>query len=123
LTQFGMDAVGRPVFRSAPRLDLEVELSLLLGQLSVEDAARYVLLRGAPQKELTAAQLEVSHVRYCLAGDLRDVGLAVVHTQSRVKSSVEHVSLVWPDEAPIERQTVPWPPDVSASFERCFNEA
>jgi hypothetical protein len=118
-----METPGQPVFRAAPRIDREVELSLLLGRLSVEQAAQYVLLRGAPQKELSAAQLEVSHVRYCTAGDLRGVGLAVVHTLSRVKSPIEHVSVVWPDQAPMERQTVPWPPAVSDSFERCFNVA
>jgi hypothetical protein len=110
----------RPTFRTAPRVDIEVELSLLVGRLDVLNAARYVLMSGS-RTEITTAELEASRVRYVEAGRLREVELAVVHTRSRI-ASVEHASIVWPSDAPLEQQKVPWPPPVSASFEGCFNE-
>lgn len=83
-------------------------------------AARYVLLSGSRNK-ITPAELEVARVRYVEAGRLRAVNLAVVHTHSRI-ATMEHVSVVWPPDAPLVRQEVPWPPAVSASFEGCFND-
>jgi hypothetical protein len=104
-------------FRNGPREAIETDLSMLCGEMSVLEACEYVNFRGP----LTEARLARAGVRYTSAGKLRGKGLAVVHTPGRIKDS-PHVSVVWPDDDPLETQVAPWPPGVSEDFEACFND-
>lgn len=114
LTQFAWKADR---FRDQPRIDREVGLSLLVGRVDVEEAARYVLLGQPP----TRGQLSRAVVRLTTAGRLRKAGFAVIHTPGRVKPG-KHATVVWPDDDPLTRPEVPWPADVSEAFNSCFNE-
>ncbi|TDW18580.1 hypothetical protein EV650_5169 [Kribbella kalugense] len=98
-------------FRQEPRVDREIEMSLLAGELSVKEATDYV----NPMSRRNAA------VRYTTAGALRAAGFAVVHTLGRVRSQ-KHVSIVWPPDDPLNEAKVPWPPAVVARFNECFND-
>jgi hypothetical protein len=104
-------------YRSGPREDREKDLSMLRGELSLVEACEYVNVRGP----LTEARVARAGVRYTTAGRLRAKGLAVVHTPGKIKDG-PHVSVVWPDDNPLDNQVAPWPPGVSAGFEACFNE-
>jgi hypothetical protein len=104
-------------FRNAPRVEREVEVSLLLGEWSVEDATRYVLMGNPP----TRGQLSRAAMRLTSAGKLRRAGFAVVHTPGRIKGG-PHVSVIWPANDPLNDARVPWPPEVSERFDSCFNE-
>ena len=104
-------------FRNAPRVNREVDISLLIGRWSVEDATRYVLMGNSP----TRRQLDRAVVRHTMVWRLREAGFAVVHTPGRIKGG-PHVSVVWPADEPLARPEVPWPPEVSEVFELCFNE-
>ncbi|MCG5219402.1 hypothetical protein [Streptosporangium sp. KLBMP 9127] len=106
-------------FLNEPRYRVEREVSLLTGRLSVEEASRY------RRALITVSDLEGASVRYTTAGNLRVAGLAVVHTPGRVTkgcaAEMEHVSVIWPAADPVVRQDIPWPPEVTQSFLRCFN--
>ena len=104
-------------FRNAPRVQREVNVSLLIGRWSVEDATRYVLM-GIPP---TRKQLNRAVVRLTQVGRLREAGFAVIHTPGRIKGG-PHVSVVWPADEPLAHPEVPWPPEVSEAFDLCFNE-
>lgn len=114
LTQFALRAGD---FRTAPRDDREVDLSLLRGKQSTLEAARYVLRDDDPDPKRVAR----AGVRYSTAGALRKAGFAVVHTPGRIVEGT-HVSVIWPAEDPLEVQTVPWPPDMGRLLDACFNE-
>jgi hypothetical protein len=103
-------------FRDQPRVDRELGLSVLRGPISVEAAVRYVL-PGQP----TESQLKKGRIRRTKAATLREAGFAVVHTPGRVRND-EHCTVVWPDSDPLAGPQVPWPPEVSARFDSCFNE-
>lgn len=103
-------------FRNAPRVEREVDVSLLIGRWSVEDATRYVLMGNSP----TRPQLNRAAVRHTVVGRLREAGFAVVHTPGRIKGG-PHVSIVWPADEPLAHPEVPWPPEVSEVFDLCFN--
>jgi hypothetical protein len=107
---------ARKPFRNQPRMDREVGLSVLRGPISVMAAVRYVL----PQ-EPTDGQLKNGRIRLTTAGSLREAGFAVVHTPGPVRRD-EHCTVVWPDSEPLSSPQVPWPPEVSARFDSCFNE-
>lgn len=106
-------------FLEAPRYDKEREVSLLTGELTAEEVSRY------RRRVITARALEAAAVRYTSAGRLRAEGFAVVHTPGRLLgrcgTASQHVSIVWPDDDPTNRQDIPWPPTVSKRFVRCFN--
>ncbi|MGJ6968659.1 hypothetical protein ACSDR0_42810 [Streptosporangium sp. G11] len=106
-------------FFDEPRYEMEREISLLTGQLSVEAASRY------RRKIINARDLELAAVRYTTAGRLRGEGFAVVHTPGRVRAECDaigqHVSVIWPAEDPLNVQKIPWPPAVTKSFVECFN--
>ncbi|MGC5009302.1 hypothetical protein ACLQ2R_00920 [Streptosporangium sp. DT93] len=103
----------------APRYDREREISLLTGKLSVEQASRY------RRRVTTARALELASVRHVSAGKLRVEGFAVVHTPGRFIGKcgvdLQHVSIVWPNDDPVNRQDIPWPQAVSERFVQCFN--
>lgn len=105
-------------FRNAPRVEREVDVSLLIGRWSVEDATRYVLMGNSP----TRPQLNRAAVRHTKVGRLREAGFAVVHTPGRIKGG-PHASVVWPANQPLAHPEVPWPSEVSEAFEVCFNRA
>jgi hypothetical protein len=113
LTQHGRVAQS---FRNQPRMHLELGLSVLKGEVSLEEATRYVLRREPTDKDLQKAC-----IRRTTAGALRRAGFAVVHTPGRVSDSV-HCTVAWPAADPLESSQVPWPPEVSAAFDSCFNE-
>lgn len=103
-------------FIDAPRVDQEVELSMLRGRWSVEDATRY-RCSGRPP---TQQDIDRAEVRYTTAGRLRAAGFAVIHTPSTRITNDAHVSVVWPPDDPLERQDVPWPEEVTEGFKSCF---
>jgi hypothetical protein len=103
-------------FRNQPRVDRELGLSVLRGPISVEAAVQYVL-----PEEPTPSQLKKGRIRLTTAGSLREAGFAVVHTPGQVRKD-EHCSVVWPASDPLSAPQVPWPPEVSARFDSCFNE-
>lgn len=115
LTQYGK--VGQD-FRSAPRVEEigERALSMLRGRFAPAEAGR--ALRG---RRLSPQEAAAARARYVTAGRLREAGFAVVHTVARV-TNPQHVSVVWPDTDPLNRQDAPWPSHVSAAFTACFNE-
>jgi len=115
LTQFAW----RPSsFRIRPRADRgELGLSVLIGRLTVEEAARYVLMGQPPP----ARQLASAAVRLTTAGDFRRAGFAVVHTPGRVKPGI-HATVVWPNTDPIRCPDGNWNTQVSDLFNMCFNE-
>jgi hypothetical protein len=114
LTQHGKIANGMEVYRDEPRVATERDLSLIRGHLSPEEATRYRLPRA------TRRDFRRARVRYTTAGVLRKAGFAVVHTPSGRINDDPHVSVVWPAEAPLERQDIPWPEEVKARFAQCF---
>jgi hypothetical protein len=107
--------VGRS-FRNQPRIDRERGLSVLRGEVSLEGATRYVLPREPNEQDLRKAC-----IRRTTAAALRRAGFAVVHTPGKVRGSV-HCTVAWPGADPLENPQVPWPPEVSAAFDSCFNE-
>lgn len=104
-------------FRRGPRAYRETDVSMLRGRLSTLEACEYASVRGP----LTEAALARAGVRYTTAGRLREKGLAVIHSPGKIKDG-PHVSVVWPDDNPLETQVAPWPPGVSELFEACFND-
>lgn len=104
----------------APRYDQEREISLLTGKLAIEQASRY------RRRVITDRALESASVRYTSAGRLREEEFAVVHTPGRLLgrcgADLQHVSIVWSNDDPVNRQDIPWPPAVSERFVQCFNE-
>jgi hypothetical protein len=116
LTQFSRNANK---YLSEPRYAREREISLLTGKLTIEQAARYVL------RSVFTRDIERASVRYTTAGDLRKAGFAVLHTPGRIfagcDGDLSHVSVIWPADDPVQRQDIPWEPDVTASFTQCFN--
>jgi hypothetical protein len=103
-------------FRRAPRIEREVDVSLLVGNdWSEASATRYILREREPSER----QLAETTLRQTTAGALRRVGFAVVHTPGKIKTK-PHVSVIWPNSDPLVRQQVPWPPGVSDRFDACF---
>lgn len=113
LTQYGK---RRSAFRVQPRIERELGISLLRGLLPVQDAARHVLRR-----EPTESDLNKSRIRGTTAGALRQAGFGVVHTPGRIPGGL-HCTVAWPSSDPIANPRVPWPPEVSERFDRCFNK-
>lgn len=96
----------------------ETAISMLIGEhWTVKDACIYVSAGRTP----TESRLSRAGLRRTTAGRIRAAGFAVVHTPGLAKEG-PHVSIVWPDEDPLERQDVPWPDEISARFDACFNE-
>jgi hypothetical protein len=114
LTQFGLI---RSPFRNQPRIDRELGLSVLRGEISLEDATRYVI-----QAEPTERDLMKARIRRTTAEVLREAGFAVVHTPGRRVRASSHCTIAWPDSDPIQMPHVPWPSEISARFDSCFNE-
>jgi hypothetical protein len=104
-------------FRNQPRPERELGLSVLQGKLSVLEATRYVLQGEMP----TDRQLLKARVRRTTGEMLRTAGFALVHTPGRLRRGV-HCTVVWPDSDPLEAAGIPWPSEVSALFDSCFNE-
>jgi hypothetical protein len=120
-----------PTFRDAPERPGERDVSLLTGRLTIEDASHYV----NPRSSKEARALRRAGVRYTTAGELREQGFAVLHTPGRVtggppktvreapacREPKTHVSVVWPNAAPLQRQDIPWTDDVVQRFVGCFH--
>jgi hypothetical protein len=103
-------------FKNHPRYDRgEVEMSLLIGRLSVRAASEYRAIG-----RVSDAQVGRADVRYATAGQLREAGLAVVHTPGEILGGI-HASAVWPTSDPLSYQEVPWPAWLPARFDACFN--
>lgn len=113
LAQLGW--ADRP-FRNQPRIDRELGLSVLRGPISTEAAVRYVLPETPTQSQLRRGQ-----IRLTTAGRLWEAGFAVVHTPGPVRKD-EHCTVLWPASDPISAPQVPWPLEVSARFDSCFNK-
>lgn len=114
LTQYGLI---RSPFRNQPRIALELGLSVLRGQISLEDATRYVIQAKPAERDLMKAR-----IRRTRAGVLREAGFAVVHTPGRRVRASAHCTVAWPDSDPLETPQVPWPSEISGRFDSCFNE-
>lgn len=105
-----------PHFRNKPRVELETDISMLIGDhWTVEAACKYV----AGGHQAPPRKLERAGIRRTTAGRIRQAGFAVVHTPGLIKDG-PHVSVVWPGDDPLELQVVPWADDVSARFDACF---
>ena len=105
-------------FRNKPRIERERDVSMLIGgDWTIEAACAYVSVG----QSLSPRKLERAGLRHTTAGRIRGAGFAVVHTPGAIKDG-PHVSIVWPDTNPLERQDIPWPDEVSARFDACFNE-
>jgi len=103
-------------FRSAPRVQREVDFSVQRGELTLAETFSNVLGDASPLPE----DLQGNDVRYAQVGALREAGFVVIHTRGRVKNGT-HVSIVWMGEDG-EDVAVPWPPRVSEALDACFNE-
>ncbi len=88
------------------------------GKLTVSDAsAQRNGGNPAPYADVVRAG-----VRYATAGDLRAIGLAVVHTPGIKGEQGGHVSVVWPNRNPLDEQDPAWPTEVQDAFAACFTE-
>lgn len=106
LSQYGRSAQNRRSFRSAPRHESgEVDISLVLGRLSVVEITAFVAARHADAGDA---------VRYTTAGALRARGFVVQSTPTRRIPG--HVSVTAPGGQ------IPWDDRTSALFEECFKE-
>ncbi|WP_157518152.1 hypothetical protein [Herbidospora mongoliensis] len=110
------------IFGSAPRYDMERDMSLLTGKLTVVDATKY----RKRKNQVFPRDLEMAAVRYTTAGLLRGGGFVVVHTPGAVVAScgepLSHISVLWAEGDPLVEQRIPWPSGVSENFDKCFNE-
>ncbi|NRQ51566.1 hypothetical protein [Aeromicrobium stalagmiti] len=113
VTQF---VPGDDQFRCQPRSDREVGLSLQKGTLSTTGARDAMLGKARSSKPKTG-----SRVRYSTVGTLRDNGFEVIHTPRKIANGT-HVSVVWPNTNSVYDAFVPWPEDVTQTFNECFDE-
>lgn len=113
LVQYSAD---RNEFRNKPRIDREASVSVLMADgWTLAKVSEYV--RRSPP---TAAVLAKAGIRRTTAGRLRRTGFAVVHTPGAIADG-PHVSVVWPQDRPLEVQVPAWPSEVSQAFDSCFN--
>lgn len=100
--------------------EIETELSMLRGDLSVAEACVY----RSSRSKISAARLARASRRQTTAGKIRAAGLAVVHTPGPEEKDMGgmHVSIVWPPGDPVNRQVTPWPAEAPKAFAACFNE-
>jgi hypothetical protein len=106
LTQFGSRREP-PTFRSAPRQSDMGALSMLLGELTVEQAAYYV--RRTRKPAVDNGGNVVDEVRHASVGGLRGATFSVYHSphpRNPLHVSVEHEGI--------------WDDDVREAFDRCF---
>lgn len=104
LTQYGArNRRGGHLFHNHPRRPLEVDLSLILGRVSVavaEELVRHAVVQG-------------SAVRYTSVEKLRKAGFRCLHTPT--PGNPLHVSVYYDDNE--------WTRDVAAELAACFTEA
>lgn len=113
LTQHAWKPTG---FREQPRVEREVDISLLVGDdWTAESASRYILMGRDPDPK----RLRSVTLRLTTAGRLRAAGFGVVHTPGKVKGG-PHVSVVYPGDRPLYEHTTPWPPEAAEQFVACF---
>ena len=98
--------------RTSPAED---ELSLMRGELTVEQACR----QRAGTRAVVQDDIDMAGVRYARAGDLRAAGLAVIHTCGLKGEGYGHVSVAWPASEPLDVQDPDWPPKVQRDFNAC----
>lgn len=104
------------MFRTAPRVNGEVDLSVLRGRLTLQEAYTYVTT-GEPLED----DLVGRAVRYTTAGALRNEGFEVIHTPTRkIKNSI-HTSVVWPGMEDGTPQ-VPWGDSQTQALELAFSQ-
>lgn len=109
----------RGKYINAPRPALpEEEVSLMRGALTKAEACRQ-RIGGSPPAPTDVAR---AGIRYAEAGELRKAGFAVVHTCGKKGESNGHVSVVWPDDNPLDNQESEWPLPVQKAFAACFTE-
>lgn len=111
-------APRRGQYANAPRLGVEVEVSLMRGNVDKPEACAR-RNRGLPAHP---ADIAMASVRYTTAGQLRAAGFAIVHTCGRKGEEYGHVSAVWPDTNPLDEPDPQWPAEVQAEFAACFTE-
>jgi hypothetical protein len=115
LTQYGSAAVpDGQVFRSKPRHPREFELSMLLGDVGLDAAVKYVRKRAVEPND---------RIRTTTAGKLRELGFRVIHTPSvripiHVSVTVPTGHVEWDDAQefafssafpPMDEGGAPWP--------------
>jgi hypothetical protein len=96
----------------------EVEVSTMRGAISKADASR----RRQGRYPATPADVARAGIRYATAGDLREKGFAVIHTCGPKGEANGHVSVIWPDTNPLDKQDPDWPAPVQEAFAACFTE-
>ncbi len=104
LTQYGQaDAVaGEPVFRDRPRIKDSGRLSLIIGELSADEACRLVQGRRC----YNHADCDVRHTT---AGALRKGGFTVEHAPTH--KNPNHARAEWPQD---------WGDETAGAFNLCF---
>jgi len=108
----------RGQYVNAPRVDIEVEVSMIRGRVDKAEACRR-RNGGAPAHPVDVA---AAGVRHTTAGTLRAAGFAVVHTCGRRGEGNPHVSAVWPAANPLDEPDPKWPEPVQEAFAACFTE-
>src|SRR5688572_8934263 len=111
LSQYGMRTARGMEFHNALRAGWEEDVSLILGEVSADEAARIV---HRPRRA-AAIPAERHAVRYTTVGRLRDNGFEVCHTPG--KNTPKHVSVTYGQPG------VQWPKEVSMLFDSCFEDA
>ena len=107
-------------YRNAPRVGTEHSMSMLRGRLSVREASD----RCSAMGYATEIEIARASVRYVTTGTLRAAGFVVVHTPSpKLASTTDpHTSIALPGNPNRDEWIIPWPQEVSALLDRCFNE-
>jgi hypothetical protein len=101
VSQYGSRQTGKAFFWDRPRPRDFDGLSVMIGRLTPEEARQPVRRDGM------ASHLD--GVRYAKVGDLRALGMEVVHTPSR--ANPDHVSV---------RRAGEWGDEVAGRFNECF---
>ena len=109
------------IYCNAPRPEVaaETDVSVIRGDVSTEEAMRQRNRKRTPAPEDVAR----GAVRRTTAGELRAAGFAVIHTPGKKRGHENpHVSVIWPDDNPLDLQERNWPADVQDAFAACFTE-
>jgi hypothetical protein len=106
LSQYGERSSGESFrFRDRTRAEVgETDISLILGRVSAEEAARLVTKTCRPY----------AAVRHTTAGQLRGKGFYVRHTPTRKNS--QHVSVTLPQKD----EHAEWDDNLAKIFDQCF---
>ena len=105
---------------NAPRPELtagEDEVSAWRGAISKVEAC----MRRNGRQPVAPQDLARAGIRRTTAGRLRAARFAVIHTCTPKRGEeYGHVSVIWPDDNPLDQREAVWPAEVRAAFAACF---